>query len=217
VRFVIEPALKRGGPGPFLLKFQQNSVGQSVGEPMHTVMAGATRFGLCSAFISKYFGDVIGHGMDQPLGTVTARDHNAIAIPHLTSYYGTGVGSSVERPIPTITGQGAHHGLVAALLVKYYNGSNQAQSLTEPLHTIVQRARFGLVVIPIAGQDYVLSDIRFRMLRIPELAAAQGFGPDYEMFGTQEEQQRGIGNSVCSQVAEALLDANLPPLEKEAA
>ncbi len=103
--------------------------------------------------------------------------------------------------------------VVAAFLVQYYSTGTQDQPLDEPLATIVTRARHGLVTVTIDGTEYAVVDIGMRMLEPHELAAAQGFHPDYVLTGTKAQRIARIGNSVCPPVAEAVVRANLGGLE----
>jgi DNA (cytosine-5)-methyltransferase 1 len=48
-----------------------------------------------------------------------------------------------------------------------------------------------------------------RMLAPSELFAAQGFPRGYQMTGTKTQQISLAGNSVCPQVAEAIVRANV--------
>jgi len=57
-----------------LVKFQQNGSGVGLEEPMHTVMAGASRFALVASFLSRYNGQSIGQQIDLPISTVDTRD-----------------------------------------------------------------------------------------------------------------------------------------------
>ena len=51
------------------------SCGVSVEEPLHTVCAGGTHMAEVRAFLIKYYGnEQDGHGLDNPLGTVTVKD-----------------------------------------------------------------------------------------------------------------------------------------------
>ena len=125
--------------------------------------------------------------------------------------YGTSTGSAADEPLHTVTGQGGKHALVAAFLLKYYKEGGQWSGVDEPMHTIVTKARMGLVTVTIDGEEYVIVDIGFRMLQPRELARAQGFPDDYKLIGTKEQQIARIGNSVCPDVVRALISANVPP------
>lgn len=74
--------------------------------------------------------------------------------------------------------------------------------------------RFGLVTV--RGELCQLADIGMRMLEALELFLAQGFKATYDINPrihgkpiTKTDQVRLAGNSVCPQLAEALVRANL--------
>jgi DNA (cytosine-5)-methyltransferase 1 len=179
-----------------------------IGKPLGTVVAGGAKHALISAFLAKHYTGVVGHMPDRPLGTVTGIDHHSVVAAHLTKFYGTSTGSGMDAPSPTVTATGNHLGLVAAFILKYYGEGSQHSELSEPLHTIVTKARHGVVEVELAGDTYALVDIGMRMLEPRELATAQGFPPSYVLTGTKTSQIARIGNSVCPPVAEAIARAN---------
>jgi len=75
------------------------------------------------------------------------------------------------------------------------------------MHTVVSKARMGLVTVPLQGEDYALVDIGMRMLQPRELATAQSFHADYILTGTKSEQIARIGNSVPPVLVEAVVRA----------
>jgi DNA (cytosine-5)-methyltransferase 1 len=179
-----------------------------LGRPLGTVVACGAKHALISAFLAKHYTGVVGHTPDRPLGTVTAIDHHAIVAASLTKFYGTSSAASLDDPAPTVTAKG-NHLAVAAFVLKYYGEGSQHSTIGEPLHTIVTKARHGLVQVELEGESYALTDIGMRMLTPRELAAAQGFPDSYELTGSKTSQIARIGNSVCPQVAEAIVRANL--------
>lgn len=190
--------------------------GQSVEKPLQTVDA-ANRYGLTTAFISKFFGDGeqgTGSRADAPLGTVTAVDHNSVCAATMIQFNNNCDGLDVRKPLPTIVVQGNHFAEVRAMLIKYY-GSGIGQTCNQPLDTITAKDRFGLVTV--AGVDYQIVDIGLRMLTPRELYNAQGFPPDYEIevdcngnAYPKKEQVARCGNSVPPPFATALVRANWP-------
>ncbi|KWI90147.1 DNA methyltransferase [Burkholderia ubonensis] len=102
---------------------------------------------------------------------------------------------------------------VRAFLIAYYGNSKEGLDLEGPLHTVPTHDRFGLVTIH--GEDYAIVDIGMRMLTPRELARAQGFPDSYVLDPvvngkplSKSAQVRMIGNSVCPDVAAALIRAN---------
>lgn len=177
-------------------------------EPLRTICA-ETKGGhhaLVSAFLAKHYGGVVGHGVNQPAGTVTTADHHSLVTANLVRNYGTshsaGVtfphltitsknkdslvtshlvktcreGQSVNEPLHTISTQGQYFGEVRAFLLQYH-GMSESHDMHEPLNTISTRDRFGLVTV--SGQEYCIVDIGMRMLTPQELFKAQGFPADY--------------------------------------
>jgi DNA (cytosine-5)-methyltransferase 1 len=65
-----------------LTKFQENSIGQTPAEPIDTIMAGATRFGMITTGIVKMHGDPAshapGHAADEPIHTINAEGNHHV-------------------------------------------------------------------------------------------------------------------------------------------
>lgn len=202
---------------PVIARQFGNSVGQSVEDPLGTVMAKADKSQLVTAFLAKHYTGVVGAELTQPLPTVTTVDHNALVTSHLVKLRGTCQhGQPVTEPMPTVTAGGLHIGEVRAFLLKYY-GTDSTIPCSEPLHTVTTRDRFGLVTVH--GEDYQIVDIGMRMLEPHELFAAQGFPADYvidhDATGkkfTKTAQVARCGNAVCPPLAAALVCANLPEM-----
>lgn len=199
---------------PFLSRYFGGSVGQSIGGPAPTATE-ENKTALVAAFMAQHNGGMVGHPADKPLSTIVQRGTTqALVTSNLVKLKGTcRDGQPVDRPMPTIQAGGWHIGEVRAFLVKYFETA-VGQSLRQPLHTVSTRDRFGLVTVQ--GQDYQIVDIGMRMLTPRELFRAQGFQDNYiidpEFNGrplTKTAQIRMCGNSVCPQVAAAVIAANL--------
>ncbi|RED20863.1 C-5 cytosine-specific DNA methylase, partial [Brevibacillus brevis] len=212
---------------PHITKFRTGATGHGVDEPLHTVTSGAGSkrpagaahaMGMVTAFLSRQFGQSVGHAADVPAGTITASGggKSALVTSHLVKMRGTNIGHPATEPLQTITAGGNHFGEVRAFLMAYY-GSSVGQKADEPLGTVTTRDRFGLVTIH--GQDYQIVDIGMRMLEPHELFAAQGFPNTYIIdrdadgkLYPKSAQVARCGNSVPPPFAEALVRANLPEL-----
>ena len=178
-------------------------------KPLNTITSQGSQGALVQAFLARHYTGVYGQDIRKPMSTVTATDHHALVAASLEKFYGTAKGADIRQPMPTVTAGsgGGHMGLVAAMLVKYYGSGGQWQSLREPMHTIVSKARFGLVTVTIGDEEYVITDIGMRMLQPRELARAQGFDDEYQLVGTKTSQIARIGNSVPPPVVKAIVDA----------
>lgn len=212
--FVIE------GKAPVLLQYHtetaKNEVrGQTVDKPIMTIDTNP-RYAISVAHIMKnYAGGYTGSGSaaTNPLDTVTAKDHNSLVTTHIVTLRNHMDGQTVDNPLTTVATSGAHHAEVQTFLVKYY-GTSIAQKADVPLGTVTTKDRFAIVNVH--GEDYVITDIRMRMLQPRELFNAQGFPPDYiidhDASGKpypKSKQVARCGNAVTPPVAAALVRANL--------
>ena len=192
--------------------------GQCIDEPIMTVDT-SNRYALSCAHIMKnYAGGYTGAGSaaDEPLDTVTAKDHNSLVTAHIMTLRNNMDGQKADEPLTTISCSGAHHAEVQAFLVKYFS-TGTAKPVDEPLDTITTKDRFA--VITVHGQEYIITDIRMRMLQPRELFNAQGFPHDYiidtDANGKpypKSKQVARCGNAVTPPVPAALVRANLPEM-----
>ncbi|EDF8717938.1 DNA cytosine methyltransferase [Salmonella enterica] len=108
-----------------------------------------------------------GHGIGEPLHTITKKHGFAVVIPHLTKFRSGSVGQSVTDPAPTVTagtsvrpgGNGHALGIASAVLTPFIagNGGSEYQAkprrLTKPAHTIMKQSRACLVA-PIVVRQF---------------------------------------------------------------
>lgn len=196
-------------------------------EPLRTQVAQTKggHFALVAAFMAKHYGGEPQAGkthtsVDRPAPTVLAQGgRQAIVTSHLAKLRGDNVGSAATDPVHTISAQGQHHAEVRAFLLKYY-GTDQDPRLEEPMHTVPTRDRFGLVMVH--GEPYAIVDIGMRMLTPRELYRAQGFPESYQIERgadgrelTKTAQVRMCGNSVCPQLARAIVASNYSEQQEE--
>lgn len=77
--------------------------GQLLSEPIKTIDT-SNRYGLVTAFITKFYKSGIGQGCDEPLHTITTSPgHFRLVSAFLIKYYGTGGGQELKMPLATIT------------------------------------------------------------------------------------------------------------------
>lgn len=190
--------------------------GQKLTEPLMTVDTNP-RYALSVAHVMKnYAGGYKGSGssVNEPLDTITTKDHNSLVTAHVLSFRNNMDGQPCDEPLTTVSCSGAHHAEVQAFLVKYFS-NGAPKSLEEPLDTITTKDRFALVTIH--GEEYVIADIKMRMLQPRELFNAQGFPSDYiidkDYKGNKYSKTKQVarcGNAVTPPVSKALVTSNLP-------
>lgn len=192
--------------------------GQALNEPLMTVDT-SPRYALSVAHIMKNYGgnySGAGSGADKPLDTITAHDHNSLVTAHIMTLRNNMDGQKMDEPLTTVSCSGAHHAEVQAFLVKYFSTAT-AKPVTDPLDTITTKDRFALVTIH--GEEYIITDIKMRMLQPRELFRAQGFPEDYIIDHDdrgkpypKSKQTARCGNAVTPPVPAALVRANLPEM-----
>lgn len=207
----------------FMTKYASGNAPTGMDEPTQTMEAKG-KHAIVVAHIEQANGgpnndNLAGRPADAPLSAVTATgSQQRIVTSNLIKLRGTCAhGQPTDEPLHTVSAGGKHMGEVRAFLVKYYGNEPDGNSLGNPLGTVTVNDRFGLVVVTIAGEDYVIVDIGMRMLTARELFNAQGFPPGYiidrDAQGkpiTKTAQVAKCGNSVCPDLAEALVRYQFP-------
>ncbi len=151
-------------------------------QPLGTIIAGGSGNGngkhaLVAAFVSKGFSQQDGGfngaaSLDAPLGTITTRDHNNLAVSHLLKLRGTSdahmdaSSMPIDTPVPTISAGGNHIAEVRAFLSKACE-----DAVSDP------ELRAGILTIE--GEKYQIVDIGLRMFNARELFRAQSFPDSY--------------------------------------
>lgn len=80
-----------------------DSRGQLLTEPIKTIDT-SNRYGLVTAFVTKFYKTGIGQGCEEPLHTITTSPgHFGLISAFLVKYYGTGCGQEAGKPLGTIT------------------------------------------------------------------------------------------------------------------
>lgn len=138
-------------------KFQENSIGQHPAEPLDTVMAGATRFGVVETamraaplMVGAAYGDGRpGAGLrawsaEDPVRTITGGGNGGFnaATAYLVPSYGEAPGQqpragSVEAPYPTVVQNGNGGHLVAATLGRQFGSNVSGADIQEAMPTIM--------------------------------------------------------------------------------
>nr|DAK35557.1 MAG TPA: DNA cytosine methyltransferase [Caudoviricetes sp.] len=162
--------------------------GQLLTEPIKTIDT-SNRYGLVTAFITKYYKTGIGQRCDEPLHTITASSgHFGVISAFLVKYYGTGCGQVLNEPLGTITTKD-RFGLVNVLVDIHgekYIISDIFLRMLKPEELKVMQG---------FPKDYIIDrDYKWRSYPIAKQVAR-------------------IGNSVVPVMAETLVKANCPYLK----
>lgn len=197
---VVAGAVKHAIAAPVLTYAQHGGAVRDILDPTHTIAASRKdQNSLIAPFMAKYYGTGDGSRTNEPLHTITVKDHMA----HVQA----------DLAPPTF---GPEHHARAREVAEFLRG-----------HGAWDGGEF--VTLNIAGVDYVMTDIGMRMLTPRELFNAQGFPPDYVIDGVWEQrdgdwhwktfakdvQVSCCGNSVCPDLARAIIASNCQHLMLE--
>lgn len=133
---------------PVTVTNTSNSVGATVGEPVHTVTTAGNQM-LVTPYLAEcnHAGD--GHVADVrgPYKTITAKHTGGIVAPSLIQYHTEQTenvrASGLGAPIPTVDASN-RYGLTCANLVEYYTGGRPLD-VAEPMHTVTSHDREAVV------------------------------------------------------------------------
>lgn len=158
--------------------------GQLLTEPIKTLDT-SNRYGLTTAFITKFYKTGCGKKLNEPLHTITTSPgHFGLISAFLIKYYGTGCGQQLNEPLATITTKD-RFGLV----------------------NVITEIKGGKYIL----KDIFLRMLKAE----PELKLMQGFPPEYTIthdytgakYSTANQVAK-IGNSVVPIMAKLLVQAN---------
>ena len=164
-----------------------DSRGQLLTEPIKTIDT-SNRYGLVTAFVTKFYKTGIGQGCNEPLHTITTSPgHLGLVSAFLIKYYGTGCGQTLDSPLGTITTKD-RFGLVNVLIdidgEKYIISDIFLRMLNAEELKLMQGF----------PEDYIIThDLYGKIYPVKERVAR-------------------IGNSVVPVMAQALVSANCPYL-----
>lgn len=157
-------------------------------DAMHTVTS-HDREAVAAAHVVKFKGDDLGHGMKEPMQTVTtSAGEFAECVAYMAKMHG---------------GDNLGHWPEIRALLNEFCGYTLAED--------------EVLLLEISGALYYIADIGLRMLSPRELYNAMGFPPDYiidrDYLGNEYKKSAQVarcGNAVCPPMATALVRANLP-------
>jgi len=172
---------------PWIMDTSFNNIGSSIDEPSKTLVASRRHPYIVNANSSTS----PPLSIDNPSPSITSRTHLIIN----PSWYGHC--TSIDEPSCTII---ARQDKAPLYLLAVENGPVCWIVFEDDTETMVKIKRFMV--------EYGITDIKMRMLNIPELKQIQGFPKDYKLIGTQTEQKKFIGNAVEVNQAKALVMSN---------
>ena len=208
---------------PLLLDHFKGGEAQSVDEPIGAQTT-HDRYSVVQPFIMDYFGLKHNHehhvkGIEKPIPALTTGMHHYLCTPPVLGQHGGAECRPIDKPCPTIATAGAVR-IATPVIIDMSrpagHDSGHVRSADMPIQALttcdaVQVAiplifdkAIGLPRLP----DGRFLDIRLRMLKPSELAAAHSFPDDYVLTGNRGEKVKQIGNSVPVMTAAAMCEVD---------
>jgi DNA (cytosine-5)-methyltransferase 1 len=226
---------------PVLTYAQHGGASRNAQDPHHTICANMKDQNsvIIPSMVQIGYGERKGQSprtldLRAPLGTVVASgSKHAPVAASLIKYYGTGDGARFDEPAHTVTTKDRFGHVQAQLAAPEFSQEHEARARAVAEFLRAHDAWDGgeLVTLNIKGETFVMVDIGLRMLTPRELFNAQGFPSDYVIEGvwnqsseisdwnftpfTKSTQIKCCGNSVCPDLARALVEANCAHLIEE--
>ena len=166
-----------------------------------------------------------GHDVAEPISTIAGSgSHQTPIAAFFAKYYGAGTGAAMHEPCHTVTVNDRFGHVEAELKAPPFTDEHveRARKVADFMRAHDAWDDLEFVTIEIDGATFVIVDIGMRMLTPRELFNAQGFPKDYVIEGAWQQfddewawvplsksvQVSCCGNSVCPDLAEALVNAN---------
>lgn len=209
--------------------------------PFRVITTSDNKALVSTKFLSTYYGNGSNTSVNKPSPTVTTKDRLSIISPSfIYRDFRQETNSSINTPAGAITTVPKMNLITTETRWNYLinpSWSGNTHSTDNPCPVIVARqdksplyiiqADQGNIAIAVDETDseqaikikefmvlYGIVDIKMRMLKIPELLKIQGFPSDYQLIGTQADQKKFIGNSVCPDVVKCWTMALAEPFNE---
>lgn len=167
------------------------------------------RFSMITPYLITEQANNAPRGIDKPLRAQTTVRKDYLCTPLVLGQQGGAAARPIDEPCPTIATGGAVRMITPLILDMSRPGghdSGRVRSADKPIQTLTTCNNVS-GVFPVLEDGRVI-DIRIRMLKPSELAAAHSFPKDYVLTGNRGEQVKQIGNSVPVMTAAAMCEAD---------
>jgi len=191
---------------PFIVKLNRTGSVESVDAPISTIAAGGGHHLLCRPFLIRANRGCFAESVDRPITSIVAHTtHHALCRPIIIDHFNGGKVFDISKPIGTQTSHDRFS--VVRTFVIGQQGCSALRPDDQPMPTISTAGAIRKVDA-ILLDDGRLIDVRIRMLKPSELAAAHSFPKDYILTGNRSDQVKQIGNSVPVRTAAAMCEAD---------
>lgn len=193
---------------PFIVRLRNNQDCADIGKPLSTISCSGAHHELCTPIIIEHTNNGRARSVKEPIGSQTTHDRYSLVQSFVLGQQGGATLRPDDKPCPTISCAGALR-KVDAIVIDTSRpagpSSGHIGSAKKPIRTLTTCDNVQGVFAIL--EDGRLLDVRLRMLKPSELAAAHSFPKDYRISGSRADQVKQIGNSVPVRTAKAIVKA----------
>ena len=193
---------------PFIVRMRNNQDCAPLDKPLSAISCSGAHHEICTPIIIEHQNNGRARSVDEPIGTQTSHDHYSLVQSFILGQQGGAALHPDKDPCPTIPCAGALRKVDAFVIDTSRPASGDSGHIgsgKKPLRTLTTCDNVQGVFAVL--DDGRLLDIRIRMLKPSELAAAHSFPKDYKLSGTRADQVKQIGNSIPVETARAIVRA----------
>ena len=221
----------------FIALLRNNETVQGLDDPLTTISTSGAHHMLCQPIVVDHFQNGEAQSVDRPIGAQTTHDRYSVVTPYLITEQANNAPRGIDKPLRAQTT--VRKDYLCTPLVLGQQGGATARPADEPCPTIATSGAVRLITPLVLGRDACATcrpadkpmptlttggamrgifpvledgriiDIRIRMLKPSELAAAHSFPKNYKLTGNRGDQVKQIGNSVPCRTAAAICEAAL--------
>lgn len=193
---------------PYLITEQANNAPRGIDKPLRAQTTVRKDY-LCTPLVLGQQGGAAARPIDEPCPTIATGGAVRMITPLVLGRDACAKCRPVDKPMPTLTTGGAMRVITPLILDMSRPGGHDSGHIRPASRPIQALTTCDNVqgVFPVLEDGRVI-DIRIRMLKPSELAAAHSFPKDYVLTGNRGEQVKQIGNSVPVMTAAAMCEAD---------
>lgn len=200
---------------PYLITEQANNAPRGIDKPLRTQTTVRKDY-LCTPLVMGQQSGAACRPIDEPCPTIATGGAVRMITPLILDMsrpggHDSGHIRTADKPIQALTTCDNVQIAIPVIVDMSHPGDKNDERRViggdEPINTITTRNNSAAVMLPVLEDGRVI-DIRIRMLKPSELAAAHSFPADYKLTGNRGEQVKQIGNSVPVETAAAMCAAD---------
>lgn len=196
---------------PFLVKLRNHETVEPIEKPISTVTCSGAHHALCTPLVLGQQGGAECRPITEPCPTIATSGAIRVITPLVMDHFNNGEAKPISEPIGAQTTHDRFSVVTPFVMDMSHpgdtNDEGRVTDASKPMKTQTTRNNTAAVVLPRLDDGRIV-DVRIRMLKPSELAAAHSFPANYILTGNRGDQVKQIGNSVPVMTAAAMCEVD---------